>query len=128
MKKLIILAILALFAVPAFAQTLPILQFDEVQVDGTELSPNATNRLNLDRGEEYQVRVQFTPLANIKSGKVKISIDGYEFSDFEDITDASDLNDYKANNTYVEKLSIRIQKGKIRIASSSYNQRKHKKF
>src|SRR3989344_1001299 len=108
MKKLIILAILALFAVPAFAQTLPILQFDEVQVDGTELSPNATNRLNLDRGEEYQVRVQFTPLANIKSGKVKISIDGYEFSDFEDITDASDLNDYKANNTYVEKLSIRI--------------------
>lgn len=108
MKKLIILAMLALFAVPALAQQLPILQFDEVEVDGTELSPNAINRLNLDRGEEYQVRVQFTPLANIKSGRVKISIDGYEFSEFEDITDASDINDYKANNTYVEKLSVRI--------------------
>lgn len=108
MKALQAVVALALFlAVIGSAAALPAV-LDEVEVDDTTLTQNAVNRLSLERGEEYKVRVRFTPTFDIDNAEVRVFISGYEFSDVEDIEDQTPVFDADGNVTYVKKLSIVI--------------------
>ncbi len=108
MKALQAVVALALFlAVIGSAAALPAV-LDEVEVDDTTLTQNAVNRLSLERGEEYEVRVRFTPTFDIDNAEVRVFISGYEFSDVEDIEDQTPVFDADGNVTYVKKLSIVI--------------------
>ena len=106
-------AIHAIFALALFltvigsALALPV-TLDEVEVDDTILSENAVNRLSLERGQEYEVRVRFTPSSDLDNAEVRVFISGYEFSDVEDIEDKTPVFDAQANVTYVKKLSITV--------------------
>lgn len=99
---------MALFLVAiTSAVALPI-TLDEVEIDDTILIEDAVNRLSLERGEEYEVRVRFTPKENLENVEVEVSITGYEYSDIEDIDDHTPVFDADAGVTYVKKLSIVI--------------------
>src|SRR5574341_1362769 len=108
MKAIHAIFALALFlTVIASAAALPV-TLDEVEVDDTILSENAVNRLSLERGQEYEVRVRFTPSSDLDNAEVRVFISGYEFSDVEDIEDKTPVFDAQANVTYVKKLSITV--------------------
>ncbi len=102
-----IIAITLFLALAGAATALPVV-LEEVEVDDTILQQNAVNRLSLERGEEYEVRIRFTPASNIDNAEVRIFVSGYEFSDLDDIEDKTTVFDADANVTYVKKLSIVI--------------------
>jgi uncharacterized membrane protein len=108
MKAIQILVALALFlAVIGSTAALPVV-LEEVKVDDTLLAENAINTLSLERGQEYEVRVRFTPTFDIKNAEVRVFISGYEFSDVQDIEDRTSVFDASSNVTYVKKLHITI--------------------
>jgi uncharacterized membrane protein len=108
MKKIHAIIAFALFlAVMSSAIALPV-DLEEVEVDDTVLDEDSVNRLALERGDEYEVRVKFTPFEDIDNAEVRVFISGYEYSDIDDIEDRTTTFDADANVTYVKKLSIRI--------------------
>lgn len=108
MKAIQILVSLALFlAVIGSTLALPVV-LDEVKVDDIILAENAINTLSLERGQEYEVRVRFTPIFDIKNAEVRVFMSGYEFSDVQDIEDKTPVFDASSNVTYVKKLHITI--------------------
>jgi len=104
MKAYAIFAIAFLIAIVG-ATALPI-NIDTVEIDNIVLTQNSVNTLSLERGEEYQVRVAFTPTQDLDNVEVRVSITGYEFNDIQEIDDKTSLFDADANVTYVKKLNI----------------------
>ncbi len=107
MKSTIIFALALFLAVIAGATALPV-TLNEVEVDDNILQENAVNTLSLERGEQYEVRVRFTPTADIDNAEVRVFVSGFEYSDIEDIEDQTTVFDADANVTYVKKLQIKI--------------------
>ncbi|VVB81883.1 NPCBM-associated, NEW3 domain of alpha-galactosidase [uncultured archaeon] len=108
MNKITIITIMALFLAAISAVSALPVNLEEVQIDNTILQENAVNKLSLERGTDYEVRVKFTPTANIKDAEVRAFISGYEYSDVSDIADKSQLFDADSGVTYVKKLNIMI--------------------
>ncbi len=102
-----ILALALFLTVISSAIALPVV-LEEVEIDDTILQESAVNRLSLERGEDYEVRVKFTPISDIENAEVRVFVSGYEYSDVDDIEDKTTLFDADANVTYVKKLSIVI--------------------
>ena len=109
MNKLnLITAFVLFFTILTGVTALP-LNIEEVEIDGTRLFENTQNTLlSVERGQEYEVRVRFTALQNIRNAEVRAFISGFEFSDVEPIDDKSEIFDAEQNVTYVKKLNIRI--------------------
>jgi uncharacterized membrane protein len=106
MKQIITIAlafILALTAVTA----LPIGQIT-VDIDDITLNENAVNRLSLERGHNYDVRVRFTAEADLRDVQIRTFLSGYEFSDIDDIHDKTPLFDVQNGVTYVKKLNLKF--------------------
>lgn len=102
-----ILALAIVLSLVGIAYALPV-TIEDVEVDDVSLSPNAENRLDLERGQEYEVRVKLTPSVDIDNAEVRVFISGFEYNDVEEISDRSTVFDADANVTYVKKLSIRV--------------------
>lgn len=107
-QTIIAIALFLALLTSATAAQIPITAFDEVEFDDVGLRLGEDNRLSIERGEEYEVRVRFTPFADIEAAQVRATIDGYEYSDVDDISARTLPEDYKANVTYVEDLKLRI--------------------
>ena len=108
MNKFKIITILALFLAAISAVSALPITLDEVEVDDTILQENAENRLSIERGEDYEVRIKFTALEDIKDTEVRIFVSGYEYSDINDIQDKTPVFDAEANVTYVKKLNLNL--------------------
>ncbi len=82
----------------------------EVKVDGTELLANAANRLDIVRGEEFDVRVELIADSDLSEVELQGFISGYEFNDLaeERLSDSVGPFDMKANVTYVKTLTLRL--------------------
>ncbi len=102
-----IIALAIVLSLAGIVQALPV-TINEVEIDDTVIQPNAVNRLDLERGEEYDVRVKLTPIANIDNVEVRVFISGYEYNDVEEISDKTTVFDADANVTYVKKFTIKI--------------------
>lgn len=105
MKAILAFAIL-LISITAVS-ALPI-NLNSVEIDNTELNVNEVNRLSVERGQEVEVIIRFTPTADIRDAEVRAFISGYEYSDVKDIEDETPVFDADQNVTYVKKLSIVI--------------------
>jgi uncharacterized membrane protein len=107
-KKTFVLFAVALFAIAlagaAFA--LPI-TIDEVKVDGTELQPDATNRLSIDRGEEFDIRITLSGTALHEDIVAQALIAGYEHDD-SGLSDIVGPFKVEANTTYTKKLTLTL--------------------
>ncbi len=108
-QTIIAIALFLAVLTSAAAAQIPVHPDDvTVEFDDVVLSASQDNRLSIERGDEYEVRIKFTPYADVSSAQVRAEIDGFEFSDTEDISARTLPEDYKANVTYVEDLKLRI--------------------
>jgi len=129
LSKIVGLMTIFLFAVLAFssvAVALPLV-IEEVQIDDITVTEGAVNRLDLERGNEFEVEIRFTPTADIDDMEIEASIKGFEFNDFEAITDVTHTADYDAGVTYVRRLHLTISEFaeeddyKVRIIMANRN-------
>ncbi len=84
------------------------LSIEEVQVNGVTLNPNDLTKLSVERGEHLNLRVTLASIADTENVILRAFIDGYEHSDYEDISDKTDIFDVKANVRYVKRLSLKL--------------------
>ena len=91
----------------ASAAAIPV-SIEKVSIDGTTLSASAPNRLNIERGQEFQVKITLLAEADAENVQVEAFISGYEYSDFEPISDATPVFDVEEGVLYVKKLKLHL--------------------
>ncbi len=99
--------LMLLLALVAGAQALPV-SVDEVEIDGTELSPSSATRLEIERGDEVEVRIEMSANEEVDNVEVTGFISGYEYNDFESLSDSTHVFDMEENVTYVKKLYLKV--------------------
>jgi len=102
-----IMALMVLLITVNAASALPI-TLDKVEIDDFQLDANSVNRLDLERGQTYDVEVVFTPTQNLDDVEVQVFVSGFEFNDVEPAHDITPTFDADLNVTYRKKLSIRF--------------------
>lgn len=105
MRKLLMFILMAVI-VAGSCLALPA-TLEEVKFDDTSLGAG-TNRLDVERGEEYEIEVLFTPDVDLDDVEVEAYISGYEYSEDERIADHVGPFDADADVTYRKKLNLRI--------------------
>jgi uncharacterized membrane protein len=81
---------------------------DSVKVDGTELSSNSVNKLNVERGEEIEVKVTVTATGDSQDVEIEAFISGYEYNDKERMSDTSNSFDIENSTIYVKTLKLDV--------------------
>ncbi len=91
-----VLSVISVSAVPV--------SIDEVEVNGEEMIEDVDNRLDIQRGEEIEVKVRLNALADGEDLEVEAFISGFEHNDRTRLSDISDVFDVEADTTYIKKL------------------------
>ncbi len=105
--------ILALFVVAlsamTFAQSVPI-SIGEVRVDDISLvqSGFGFNRLDVERGQQVEVRITLDAFDNAKDVEVQAFLTGYEYNNVEPVSDRTPTFDVQNGVTYVKRLHLKI--------------------
>ena len=113
-NKFKVLSVLMLFligvlSIGAQASPLTDLVVDEVRVEGTDLAPAPqVNWLDLERDQEIEVRVELTGVGNVSDVEIMAFISGYEYNDYESMSDTTHVFDVEQDVTYVKKLHLRL--------------------
>jgi hypothetical protein len=97
-----------------------LIDIDEVYFDGTELTEDGITTLDVERGNDYDVKIVFTPTENLTGVQVEAYLRGYDHEDL--VEDISDVFDAKAGVTYSKKLSLNIPQ-RMDIDNSNYSLR-----
>jgi hypothetical protein len=106
--KLMLLVLTALCLVGAASAAAIPVTIDEVSVDGTTLEPSALNRLDLERGQDIEVKVTLIAGADAENVQVEAFISGYEYNDYEAISDVTHTFDMGEKEIHVKKLTLRL--------------------
>ena len=106
---LVALLLIALsgIAVASHVEDLPVV-IDSVEVEDVELDADSNNRLDIERGEEIEVEVRFTATDFADNVEVRASIRGYEYNDYNDVSDSTHVFDIEPNTTYVKRLHLML--------------------
>lgn len=99
--------LLSIAALPVLAASLPLV-VDRFEIDDIELLENQVNRLDVQRNNEYEVEVKFTPTQDIRNLQLKVFASGFEYSDISPIESTSRIFDADANVTYVRRFRLRL--------------------
>ena len=80
---------------------------DRVEIDDVPILPDSSNRLDVERGDEVDVRVVFTANEDVTNLEIEARITGYEFNDIPDerLSDIVVL-DAEAGVTYTRTLKL----------------------
>ena len=105
-KKILMLGLVFLISLIA-VNALPV-SVDTVQVDGVSMILNDVNRLDLQRGDQIQVKVRLTADAPVSNMEITAFISGYEYDTYEPISDTTDLFDLDAQSSVVKRLTLTI--------------------
>jgi hypothetical protein len=89
------------------AASIPI-SIEEVQINGVDIAPSAANRLDLEVGEDISLRVKLTANADADNVQIEAFISGYEYSDFEPMSDSSHVFDVEDDVTYIKTLKLKL--------------------
>ncbi|MDO8740509.1 MAG: hypothetical protein Q7J54_02940 [Candidatus Woesearchaeota archaeon] len=106
-----ILGILAVFLVGVLAFTgiaAAIPTVSEVKIDGNVVPPSAAETIEVERGNDFSVQVKLTASANESNVEVSAYIVGYEYSDYERVSDTSHLFDMTSGDTVYKKLTLKL--------------------
>ena len=106
MKKLITL-ILMVFILAVGVSAFPA-KLNYAEWDGSTLDSSGTNRLSIDRGEVYELKISFTPFEDLDNAEIEAYISGYEYNNYNSVSDITSTFKADANTTYVKKLSLSI--------------------
>ena len=124
----LILLVMTVFLVIGLVAAVPIpVGIDNVEVDGTSVNPLATTRLQLENSEEFEVRIELEAIEDADDIQIEAFISGYEYSDFDPISDATHVFDVEAGTKYVKTLDLKLPENvdegsyKLRIIVSDRN-------
>jgi len=106
--KLMLMVWMALILVGLGAATSIPVSVESVDVDGTYLTPSATNRLQIERGQEFDVEVKLLATGDGEDIQIEAFISGYEYSDFEPISDATHVFDVEEGVIYRKTLTLKL--------------------
>ena len=83
---------------------------DEVEVDGSEVFADEFNRLDIERGQEVEVRVEFTAEEDVDNVELLLFLSGYEYNDRdgETISDVIGPLNLRAGTTYVRTATLKF--------------------
>ncbi len=97
----LLVAVLAMSTVSA-----QIVEITEVELDDDELSTSdSTTVRQIERNDEWEVKVHFTALEDLEEVEVEVRITGVGDDDL-DVRDTEYVDEVYANTTYVEKLTL----------------------
>jgi uncharacterized membrane protein len=102
-----VLVLILAISMAAAVTALPI-SFDRVEVDGTDLSPMGPTRLDLERGQTVDVRMEISSAEDLSDVEITAFISGYEYNDFEKMSDTTHVFDMETGVTYVKNLKLTL--------------------
>lgn len=110
--KLKIMALLSMLFILAAggalsAAALP-LSVDKAQIDNYDIWPDQSNRLSVEKGQEFEFKISLTAWQDIQNLEAEVFIAGYEYSDYESISDRTHNFDMEANVTYSKTLTLKL--------------------
>ncbi|MBI2141460.1 hypothetical protein HYU16_03475 [Candidatus Woesearchaeota archaeon] len=92
---------------PSTGDNVPV-KIDAVEVDNFELSASGTNVRDLERGEEFTLKIKLTALANTKDVEIRAFVTGFEFAKSEPISDSTSPFDVEKGVSYVKTLKLTL--------------------
>ncbi|MCF7860989.1 hypothetical protein K9M79_01995 [Candidatus Woesearchaeota archaeon] len=99
------LILLVVLGANVFAGAIPV-TISDVEMEGTTLTANDTTRVDFERGNRIEVRVELEATGNASDVVVEAFISGYEYSDRQAISDATHVFDVESGVKYVKKLYL----------------------
>lgn len=108
------------------AATLPV-TVSSVKIDDQVLASGSTTRLNIERDQEFEVRLVLQSTETLSNVEVQVFVSGYEHNDVERVFDSTSLFDMAANVSYTKRLTLRLPSDatadnyKLRLAISDRN-------
>lgn len=106
-KTIGMLCLFMILALAASAYALPV-NIEQVKLDGNTLTEGATNRLDIEKNQEYDVQVKLTALENIKNAELKVFVSGFEYSATDAAQDQYGPFNLDANSSRNFKLNIKF--------------------
>ncbi|PIN69899.1 hypothetical protein COV93_03620 [Candidatus Woesearchaeota archaeon CG11_big_fil_rev_8_21_14_0_20_43_8] len=86
-----------------------VMDLESVKVDGTTLSSTMLTKVDLERGNTFDVRIQMNSGDyDLKDVELSVFISGYEYNDVKSISDSTSTFDMDMNTTYVKRLSLTL--------------------
>lgn len=79
---------------------------DFVKVDGDELAPGLNEVQDLERDNDFQVKVKVTALEDLDNVEIEAMISGYDHNDR--VSDTTDVFDMRANVSYTKTLDLKL--------------------
>jgi len=106
--KLVGLIMLFLVSILAVSIVSALPAVDYVKIDGEEVSPFGGDTIEVERGQEIDIKVRLTAATDEKDVELEAEILGYEYSDKEAIMDRVHTFDLDANDTTFKTLSLKL--------------------
>lgn len=101
----LVLVFSVVLAVSVYAVPVTIARVD---INGDEVITTDTNRLDLVRGQDLDVKVRLNAIANGTDVEVHAFVSGFEFNRDQPISDVSPVFDVDSGVTYVKRLKLRL--------------------
>ncbi|MFH1849891.1 MAG: putative S-layer protein [archaeon] len=99
----LVFSVFALLVLCMSAVAVP-LTIDKVKLDGDEIYETSANFVrDLERGEEFQVKVEVTADSPVQDAQIEVALTGIHNQDVEDTTDTFDMIE---NVTYLKTLTL----------------------
>ena len=105
---MLLVGVLAYVGVANAAELGSIMSISEVRVNDVELSLTDSNRFDVVRGDEIDVQVEIRATGATEDVWIEAFLGGYEYEDFESVSDKTHTFDVKENTTYLKKLTLKL--------------------
>lgn len=92
---------------PSIGNKVPV-KIEAVEVDGFALSASDVTTRDLERGEEFTLKVKLTAVGDAKDVEIRAFVSGFEFSKTEDISDETRPFDVENGVSYVKSLQLKL--------------------
>lgn len=103
----LVLVALLVVATGVSANSIP-LSIEKAEINDIEISSSDVNRLDLERNQEFELKLTLLSEESVKNVEVLAFISGYEYNKVERISDSTPLFDADKDVRYVKKLRLRL--------------------
>ncbi len=81
---------------------------EEAEIDGTEIDAFDVNQLDIERDQEFTLKLELFAWENAKDVEIRAFVSGYEFNDVNSISDRIGPFDFDENVTYIKKMKLSL--------------------
>ncbi|MCP3682804.1 MAG: hypothetical protein GY861_08955 [bacterium] len=107
MKRIGMLMFLVGILMCAVVSAVPV-TLEEVSIDNVDLDYGDVNKLDLERGDKFDIKVKLSASDDADDVEVVAFISGYEYNDRESLSDTTHVFDVENGTNYIKKLQLGI--------------------